>query len=349
MGQKLLTEHDFQRALGGRVLREVSRSFFLTLRVLPPQVRGVCSLGYLLARTSDTIADTTAASVGMRISLLERFRGVIQAESPAEEELDGLVREIESDFLPNLTHRGELRLMGRIEDTIGWLGAIAPDYRAAIDDVLDAIVSGQSADLQRFGEVEASRVRFIDKREELELYANQVAGSVGRFWTEVGQLSFERYAQASFESMCERGERYGRALQYINIVRDVGEDVKNGRCYLPREELDRAGWRDGPWNTNQGALMNVALSWLDEAEEGLRAGLEYAQKIGNRRMKLATVLPAMLGAATIRSLRKSQSAFLTRRIKIGRPETRKISIGVTQRVLFGQNLENYFDRLLKSA
>ena len=42
----------------GPVLREVSRAFYLSLRVLPPAVRPQISLAYLLARITDTIADT---------------------------------------------------------------------------------------------------------------------------------------------------------------------------------------------------------------------------------------------------------------------------------------------------
>ena len=42
------------------LLRATSRSFYLTLRVLPGGVRPQISLAYLLARTSDTIADAQA-------------------------------------------------------------------------------------------------------------------------------------------------------------------------------------------------------------------------------------------------------------------------------------------------
>ena len=39
-------------------LKDVSRSFYLTLRVLPARIRTPIGLAYLLARTSDTVADT---------------------------------------------------------------------------------------------------------------------------------------------------------------------------------------------------------------------------------------------------------------------------------------------------
>ena len=41
-----------------QLLKQTSRSFYLTLRVLPGAIRPQIGLAYLLARTTDTIADT---------------------------------------------------------------------------------------------------------------------------------------------------------------------------------------------------------------------------------------------------------------------------------------------------
>src|SRR5262245_58143271 len=52
------------------LLRSVSRSFYTTLRILPPQIRPQISLAYLLARTTDTIADTGLVPVAERLGAL---------------------------------------------------------------------------------------------------------------------------------------------------------------------------------------------------------------------------------------------------------------------------------------
>ena len=51
-------ETHHERELGGQLLAAVSRSFYLTLKALPKELREPISLAYLLARTADTIADT---------------------------------------------------------------------------------------------------------------------------------------------------------------------------------------------------------------------------------------------------------------------------------------------------
>ncbi|MFM2241975.1 MAG: hypothetical protein RLZ97_830, partial [Verrucomicrobiota bacterium] len=53
--------------------REVSRSFDLSLRVLPGAMRDGVGIAYLLARASDTLADTAAVPVAERLSCLDGF------------------------------------------------------------------------------------------------------------------------------------------------------------------------------------------------------------------------------------------------------------------------------------
>ena len=50
------------------LLQSVSRSFYLTLRILPAAVRPQIGLAYLLARTTDTIADTELVSLEQRLA-----------------------------------------------------------------------------------------------------------------------------------------------------------------------------------------------------------------------------------------------------------------------------------------
>src|SRR5258708_5554921 len=56
------------------LLKDVSRSFYLTLRVLPVKIRFQVGLAYLLARTTDTIADTDIVPVEQRLQALQSLR-----------------------------------------------------------------------------------------------------------------------------------------------------------------------------------------------------------------------------------------------------------------------------------
>jgi presqualene diphosphate synthase len=67
----------------------------------------------------------------------------------------------------------------------------------------------------------------------LDLYCDRVASSAGRLSVRI--FGMER------EAGIELAHHLGRALQLTNILRDIDEDAERGRCYLPREALERAG------------------------------------------------------------------------------------------------------------
>src|SRR5438309_11655795 len=81
--------------LPAQLLKEVSRSFYLTLRVLPAKIRPQIELAYLLARTTDTIADTGLIALEKRLKALDLLRARIQGTS-----------EIPLDFSELAQHQG---------------------------------------------------------------------------------------------------------------------------------------------------------------------------------------------------------------------------------------------------
>ncbi len=73
-----------RKDLRGPVLRSVSRSFYLSLRILPAALREPLSLAYLLARATDTIADTPEPPVALRMDALNQLAAGIQGTAGRE-------------------------------------------------------------------------------------------------------------------------------------------------------------------------------------------------------------------------------------------------------------------------
>ena len=98
-------------------------------------------------------------------------------------------------------------------------------------------------------------------------YSARVAGTVGVMMS----LVMGRRSRRTVARACDLGV----AMQLVNIARDVGEDARNGRCYLPTEWLARVGLTpheliERP--TFDAALASVVERLLDEAERiGRRA------------------------------------------------------------------------------
>jgi farnesyl-diphosphate farnesyltransferase len=158
----------------------------------------------------------------------------------------------------------------------------------------------------------------------LDEYTYLVAGCVGEFWTRLCFAHVKNFSDRSEEEMRELGVRYGQGLQLINILRDAGDDLRQGRCYLPADELESLGLAPGEILRDPTRIEPILKNWRHKAEEGIEAGIDYAGAIRNRRVRFATALPALIGARTLALLRDVRSDAIRRRVKVSRPEVRKI-------------------------
>ena len=118
------------------LLREVSRSFHLSMRVLPGPMRDPVSLGYLLARTSDTLADTAAVPVDARRQCLEKLRALAAVPGDDPEAIAAVSEELGKTFAPIQSHAGERRLLECLPEILGWLAMLDSEDRAATAAVL---------------------------------------------------------------------------------------------------------------------------------------------------------------------------------------------------------------------
>ncbi|MEC7700371.1 MAG: squalene/phytoene synthase family protein, partial [Candidatus Thermoplasmatota archaeon] len=198
------------------ILEATSRSFYLTLKVLPSGIRPQVGLLYLLARTSDTIADSEGGPSDQRLQALEQFNERIQERSTTLPDLSTLAR-LQSN--PD-----EAKLLDSITSSVDFIKRFPSVDQQRIQRCLDIIISGQSLDLRRFADASGDGIIALAKEEELDDYTYRVAGSVGEFWT---HMSLEHLFEADAETkakLFETGVRFGKALQLINILRDVPED-----------------------------------------------------------------------------------------------------------------------------
>src|SRR5437660_10100423 len=90
------------RPLQTTILRSVSRSFYLSIRLLPAQLREPIALAYLLARATDSVADTAGISGLVRIEALKMLSDGIQGKASRY-----FVGHLNASFLPLQVHESE--------------------------------------------------------------------------------------------------------------------------------------------------------------------------------------------------------------------------------------------------
>src|SRR5437762_11131973 len=108
--------HVSGRGLQTRILRSVSRSFYLSIRFLPAQLRDPIALAYLLARTTDNVADTARIPGGVRMETLKMLSHGIQGKASRE-----VIIDLVASFLQLQENAAEQRLLESLPNCLEWL------------------------------------------------------------------------------------------------------------------------------------------------------------------------------------------------------------------------------------
>ncbi|TCW85016.1 farnesyl-diphosphate farnesyltransferase [Burkholderia sp. SRS-46] len=292
-----MTTHTDPAYLLGELLKNVSRSFYLTLRVLPDGMRDPVGLAYLLARAADTIADTALVAPDRRAALLTQLRENV-------EQLDdgvALSRALE-DVMRMQTDSHEHVLLGSMPPMLALLRAQTDADSAAIRKVVATLTSGMEFDLRTFPDEQAGQVVALPSRDALDRYTYLVAGCVGEFWTAMTGMHTRAARRWDLPDMHEKGIRFGKALQMTNILRDCAKDLRIGRCYLPQEVLAAHGLGvDDLLSPDASSrARGVLVDLLRVALAQYRDACRYTVAIPRRfvRLRLACLWPILIGLET---------------------------------------------------
>ena len=136
--QQAISDRELLAILGG-----VSRSFVLTIRALPKGLRQPIGLAYLLARISDTIADTATAPAEVRADFLQRFSAMVEQGADSQ-----ALRQLSEQIKPG--NSAEADLLTQTERILASLQNFPETDRREITALLVKITHGQALDLLRF-------------------------------------------------------------------------------------------------------------------------------------------------------------------------------------------------------
>ena len=188
--------------------------------------------------------------------------------------------------------------------------------------------------LSNFLSYPKGRLTSLPTMKELDYYTYAVAGCVGEFWTKIMCAHLPRLTHWDQSVMLPMGIRYGKGLQLVNILKDVAQDVRLGRCYIPETLLREAKLQPqdllNPQNAQQfrpvlRQLVTVALEHLDQ-------GWKYTMAIPRLevRLRLACMWPILIGLRTLQRLSVSTHILdPTISLKVSRGEVYRIMAATT--------------------
>ena len=236
-------------------INRFARSFALAARFLPRNVRDDINLLYLALRRLDDLVDLEAPS------------GSAQ-RADAKQRLAAIRTWINT---------------GAIDQAGGDELAIFVDLQrrtpALPTDAIGAFLDGMESDLA--GPV-------MESDADLDLYCYQVAGTVGRLMAALLGVRGGDEVQADHAARA-----LGAAMQRTNILRDIDEDLANGRVYLPATALRRVGLDpaavSGPPSLRDGDRRALYMAEIARADAEYQVGVAGIRHLlnGGRSIRVA--------------------------------------------------------------
>jgi len=253
----LQSDYEFQAA----ILPGVSRTFALTIPVLPNDLAEVVANAYLLCRLADTIEDDAGLDSASKTVFHERLVDVVRGHADADA--------FAQDLLPLLSDRtlaAERELVSGAAKVVRVTHSFSATDRRAIVECLSRMCEGMP-EFQRHRNLDG-----LADLGDLSAYCYVVAGVVGEMLTEL----FCEHCPALAD---KRGElmrlalSFGQGLQMTNILKDIWEDRTADTCWLPRCVFG----------------SDFDLAKLDElfATAEYRAGIEHLTGIAHHHLRHA--------------------------------------------------------------
>jgi len=331
-----------------QILPRVSRSFYLSLRVLPQSVQQPIGLAYLFCRAADTIADTALLPRESRLTYLAQYRAAFGEAGPA------VVASLSQSLGNQQQNSAERELLARLADCFTLLGDMEQQDQHYIRDLVLTLTQGMQMDLTVFPSEGEGKIGALETRADLDRYTYFVAGCVGEFWTRITTVHIPSLQHWDVEAMAERGVRFGKGLQLTNILRDMAQDLRIGRCYLPRAELTALGIQpEDLLNPTVLPHIRPLLSELLNLTLALyQDGWAYTLAIPRRewRLRLACAWPLLIGLSTLALVGRSPHLLDPQmRVKIARAQVYAILFRSLVTVWSDRMLGCYYDQLLKKG
>ena len=210
------------------LLQKTSRTFALTIPLLPLPTREEVGIAYLLFRIVDTFEDATRWSPDRRIAGIREFLPLLEGPDPAQARRfsDRCVSDAPVD------HAGYMELLREIPFVLSCLHALPGPSRDILRAHVRRSAEGMTMVVARSG---ADRVLRLGSIPELRDYCYVVAGIVGEMLTELFLLNHPKVTPAR-DYLRARSQLFGEALQLVNILKDAAVDEREGRVYIPEAQ-----------------------------------------------------------------------------------------------------------------
>lgn len=306
------------------LLVKSSRTFAITIPMLPAPLKVMVTIAYLLFRNADSIEDEVAWPVVKRRSVLKTYGDLLESlayQKDSEDFKNWLVAAELKFENPNYTE-----VMNNLPFIIEQLLKLPDHQFKIIIDHVNQTITEMGCWLER---EEKEKKLILTDLKDVEDYCYSVAGIVGEMLTELFTLHSLAIAGDRLFILRHRARNFATGLQLTNIIKDYSRDFQVGRQFIPQRYL--------PANINEAEKIIPLITY---AYQQLCGGINYVyllpkEEIGIRQFCL---LPLLLATATLEQLLISrEKLFSGEDVKIDRAKVGELINLVEQ--IAGDDLE----------
>lgn len=314
------------------MLRQVSRTFALSIEQLPGILRDSITLAYLSLRVSDCLEDCEEIPSKDKPQLLRLWVNVLEKT----ESVDQLSENI--SYL-DAEKDAEVYVAQNASYVLNEINQLPPELQKIIITHVKAISLGM-ARWQEHGP-------YIDDEAEMDDYMHCVAGIVGYLMTDVIAWYSPVFAKIK-EKVMPLSREFGLGLQTVNILRGMRKDYERGWVYVPRSYYEKVGLtRDSMFlPENLDKSMQVINMLADKAERHLINGMTFLTSLPPwyHNIRLACMWPLFFAVKTL-ALSRNNTKVILDEVKMNRSQVKDIVLWTR---LFGwsNNWLNFFFKQL---
>ena len=326
------TDLDYQRS----ILPGVSRTFALTIPVLPGELATVVTNAYLLCRVADTIEDDAGLDDRQKTHFHTRFVRVVEGLEPA----DAFAAEL-APLLSDRTLEDERDLVRNTARVIRITHSFSSAERDALTRCVRIMCRGMPAFQRNKSPVGLASLRNLDE------YCYYVAGVVGEMLTELFVLHCPELVTKR-EQMLQLAVSFGQGLQMTNILKDIWDDRQTGTCWLPRSVFEQHGFDLKNLESAHGSPEFAAglNDLVGIAHAHLRNALEYSCLIPKREAGIRKFCLWAIGMAvlTLRRIHENPAFSSGSEVKISRRAVKATVVTTNLLLRSNRGLRIAFDR-----
>lgn len=296
------------------ILKNVSRTLFLSINILPEPMRSYMGLGYLICRALDSVVDAPSMPEEDKLEILQLIRGIDKKENCSR------IAKVSCSLASSAANEAETELLLKFGRILELYADVPENEKPILNDLFCGIAEGMEIDVKTFA---GKKIQAFNKPEDLEKYCHLIGGVPGIFWARLYREQFLRNnPNASNLPREEDGDNIGKALQITNILKDIAADIKNGRCYIPLSDLASVELKpedlQNPANLEK--LRRILNKWIRWGIENLDSTEDFLAAVPKKNMALraAVIWPVYWAEDTFTAIARTNTLDFEQRPKISR-------------------------------